>query len=281
MRPPCQAPGTHITMATILLPTDFSDPSLRAARYALGLFGVKDHMYILLHAYLDPMPPNPAFPGPVSSLYEASEEGMAMFARRFRALPEAQGAAVRTEVRYGDLAGVVNALYADERVDIVVMSTQGRTGLTLFGSNASELAKHCRAPLLIVPAQAPTPALRNVLFADDHRSVEPLAMRVLVDLLQRTGAGLTIAHVKRAEGEEPDPRIVEAYDEVLRGIPHTYEDGEGEDVALVLNSLVERDAMDLVVVLHRHLGLLDSLLHKSLAKQLAMLSHVPLLVLQH
>ena len=187
----------------------------------------------------------------------------------------------RRDCGAGDLAGVVNSLHADERADLVVMSTQGRTGLTFLGSNASELAKHCRAPLLIVPSDAPQHALRNVLFADDHRSVEPLAMRVLVDLLRRSGARLTIAHVQRAKHEEPDPRIVQAYDEVFRDLPHTYADGEGEDVALVLNSLVERDHMDLAVVLHRHLGLLDSLLHRSLAKRLAMLSHVPLLVLQH
>lgn len=268
-------------MATVLLPTDFSSHSLRAADHALAVYGAEGNTFILVHAYLDPLPPNAAFPGPVSSLYEASEEGMATFAQRFKQLPTAKGATVRTEVRYGDLAGVVNGLYADEQVDLVVMSTQGRTGLTLLGSNASEMAKHCRAPLLIVPADALNSAVRNVLFADDHRSVEPLAMRVLVDLLQRTRARLTIAHVQREEDEEPDPRIVQAYDEVFRDVPHTYAAGAGEDVAVALNSLVVRDNMDLVAVLHRHLGLLDSIFHRSLAKRLAMLSHVPLLVLQH
>ena len=38
-------------MKTILLPTDFSDESKNAIRYAINLYGTQDVRYIALHAY--------------------------------------------------------------------------------------------------------------------------------------------------------------------------------------------------------------------------------------
>ena len=41
-------------MKHILLPTDFSETSFKAAVFALDLFGTKDVRYTLVHTYLKP-----------------------------------------------------------------------------------------------------------------------------------------------------------------------------------------------------------------------------------
>ena len=56
---------------------------------------------------------------------------------------------------------------------------------------------------------------------------------------------------------------------------------EGLDVHDAARAVAERDAMDLVAVLHRHTGFLDGLFHGSVAKRLALQTPIPLLVLEH
>lgn len=269
-------------MAHILLPTDFSDGSLNACAYALELFGSAGNRFTLVHAYMDPVPGYAAMVDMSSVQYAASVEGMAEFTERVRKLKGGADAVASTQVVYGVLATALNTVCKEEkRVDVIVMGTQGAAGGNLFGSSAGGVAKTSTVPVLVVPKDARFTGLRHILLADDHVRVEPLAMRLLVKLAHRYAAHITIAHVLRDEMEDPDPRVVADYDETFASIAHTYTAATGADVALALSNVAERDNMDLVTVLHRHTGFLESLFHGSVAKQLAMHTRIPLLVLEH
>ena len=268
-------------MAAIILPTDFSDPALNAAAYALGLLGASDHTFHLLHAYLEPVPANAVLSGASDVLYGVSMEGMARFKERFTALPGAQGAAVQTHVRYGPLAPVVEDLCREQEAALVVMGTQGGGGLGLLGSNAAEVARGSAVPVLVVPAQARFAGLKQALFADDRRGVDPEAMAPLVELLRKHGADLMLAHIHQKHEDEPDPAIIEAYDRALAGVRHTHVAAMGGDVAATISEIATRNRAEMIAVLHRHLGLMPSLFHRSLTRKLAMHTNIPLLVLEH
>lgn len=265
----------------ILLPTDFSDGSLNACAYALELFGSTGNSFTLLHTYFDPVPENAAMAGMSKALYDGSVDGMAYFLKRFRTLKNGADAEARTEVLYGPHTVVITDLCVERSVDITVMGTQGASGTPLFGTLAGEVSKSSKVPVLIVPKDARFTGLGRILLADDHKSVEPLAMRLLVRLARQHEAAITIAHVLRGAADAPDPHIIADYDATLSHVEHSYIGAPGDDVALTLNNVAERDKVDLVAVLHRHTGFLDSLFHKSTAKHLAMHSRIPLLVLEH
>lgn len=268
-------------MAHILLPTDFSDGSLNACAYALDLFSSAHNTFTLVHSYMDPVPGYAAMVDMSSAHYAASVEGLADFAERVRKLKGGADAMVTTVVVYGTLASTLSTVCKEKGADIIVMGTQGATGTTLFGSNAGAVAKTSTVPVLIVPKDARFKGLRHILLADDHQGVEPLAMRQLVTLARQFSADITIAHVLRDEAEEPDPRVVADYDSTLAEVRHSYTSTSGDDVALALSNVAEQDDMDLVAVLHRHTGILESLFHGSVAKHLAMHTRIPLLVLEH
>jgi nucleotide-binding universal stress UspA family protein len=268
-------------MAHILLPTDFSDSSLNACSYALDLFGSAGNTFTLVHSYMDPVPGYAAMVDMSSALYASSVEGMADFAKRFQALKSSAGTVVFTDVVYGPFTTVLPDVFREKGADIIVMGTQGATGSALFGSNAGAVAKSSEVPVLIVPKDARFNGLEHILLADDHISVEPQAMRLLVELARRFAAEVTIAHVQSSEAEEPDARVVAEYDSTLADVEHEFIGVPGDDVALALSNVAERDNVDLVAVLHRHMGFLDGLFHSSVAKHLAMQSRIPLLVLEH
>jgi len=268
-------------MTHLLLPTDFSDHSLNACTYALALFGDSAQHITLVHSYMDPLPGYATMVDMTSVLYAASVEGLAEFAARLRGLPGAGHAVISQEVIYGPLATGLADLARSKAASLIIMGTLGASDMALFGSNASAVAKASHIPVLIVPKDARFQGLRRILFADDHTSVEPLAMGLMVDLARQHGAEILVGHVLRDAAEEPDARIVADYDAALSDVKYRYTDGTGNDVALALSELAECEHSDMVAVLHRHTGFLESLFHGSVAKQLAMHSRTPLLVLEH
>jgi nucleotide-binding universal stress UspA family protein len=254
---------------------------LSACAYALSLFPDEAHRFTLLHSYIDPLPGYAGMVDMSSSAYAASVEGMLSFVARVRELPGADRQVPATHIEAGPLASALKKFCLTRRVDLIIMGTQGTGGHLLFGSNAGAVATTSRTPVLVVPQEACFQGWRRILLADDGLGVDTRAMALLLQLAMAQRSEVIIAHVLRDEGERPDPAVIAAYDQLFAHVPHRYTDAAGEDIALALSMLAERDRADVVVALHRHSSFLAGLLHGSISKRLAMHSHVPLLVLEH
>ncbi len=270
----------QLPMVNVLLPTDFSDNSLHAFRYAAQLLGVQDVAYTLVHAYMDADPSVSAWAGMAKELYTAAAEGMKDWERRVRATGEFAGASLRTEVVYGPLPGVLAEMAAERRADLVVMGTLGHSGAGILGSNAAAVVKHGGTPVLVVPARAATAGLQRIVMAVDQKGIEAAAMAMLLHIAKRTGCEVVLAHVVRNPDELPSPDLVAGYDGLLKGVPYRFVTGEGKDVAGVIDLLAEREGAGMIAVLHRHTGFFEGIFHASTAKQLVLNVDVPLLVLR-
>lgn len=267
-------------MAHILLPTDFSDNSLHACDYALHLFGTVGNTYTLVHAYLDPGQTFTAFPTMEEQLRLASIQGMALWRKKFDALPSARGAVVDEQVLLGQVAMTLDGLVKDRHPDLIAMGTQGKAGASFLGSNAGEVVKTSDIPVLVIPNGSALAPVAKILFADDNKGATLDQAKVLVDIARRSGAEVVVAHVSQDPDEMPEEEVVNELQEMLNGIPHRFITGEGKDIAAVLDLLAEQEGATMIAVLHRHTGFFESLFRRSTAKKLALHSHTPLLVLQ-
>lgn len=272
---------TPSTMASILIPTDFSDGSLNAAVYASRLFGREAHTITLLNCYMDPVMTEPMAMGVTPDLDRVAQEGMDAFSARLRAGLDRPDIAIRTSVFYGSISGSIADLQEEHHYDVVVMgSHDGVAYGSIFGSEVGAVIKGIRIPVIAVPEKAVFAGLKHVLLANDGGDLVPSALTVLLDLVRQHRAEVMVAHVDRPQelsiDVEPDP----IYHALLGDLPHTFVNVADEDVASGLDKLAVANRSDLVVVLHRHLGAIEGLFHKSTAKKLALHTHVPLLVLQ-
>lgn len=267
-------------MHHLLLPTDFSGNSFRAAEYAVGLFGVEGVRFTLLHTYIDADPTISGWSGMAEEVYKVAMQGMEEWEARFRKIEGSQGAAIATEVRYGPLAAVLNEVGEGQDIDLVVMGTLGRSGSGLLGSNAVSVIKHGKLPVLVVPGRAKSHAPGRVLLADDQRGMHATDLEVLFALARHRGAEMVLAHVLRTGDEEPDQELIGEFEQLFQGIPHRYVAEQGRDIAAVIDSLAMREEADMIAVLHRHVGFLEGLFHASTAKRLALYTDTPLLVLR-
>lgn len=131
-----------LTIHRILFPTDFSDASDAAGRTAVALARQFDAGLTML--YVVP---------PVTDPSPAERIGA-------RAAELAPGLAVKTEVLSGIPARKIADYARRNRMDLIVVGSHGRTGVSraLLGSVAEGVVRRSPCPVLVVPADASLPA---------------------------------------------------------------------------------------------------------------------------
>jgi len=143
----------------ILVPTDFNPASDAALAYAKELALMFDARLTLLHVVTDPVATGAWAPDVYVS---ASAEMGARFLRTTRErleaalTPEERARfAVRIEVWIGVPAQIIEDIAREQKVDLIVMGTHGRRGLShmFLGSVAERVVRHAPCPVLTTHAE--------------------------------------------------------------------------------------------------------------------------------
>ena len=151
-RPGADDPIVHAQLKRILVPLDFSPPSLRAVRFARD-WAARSHAGVCLLHVIEPMntaapfgaepvalpPPPPGFRGKVRD--ELEKLARKEFPRSTKVSVE-----LREGAAYDEIVTAARKL----KSDIIIIATHGRTGLmrALMGSTAERVVRHAPCPVL-------------------------------------------------------------------------------------------------------------------------------------
>jgi nucleotide-binding universal stress UspA family protein len=149
-----------LPIGKILCPTDFSQPSYEALDVATELAAHFSAKLLIIHVIVPvPVPQaSPSGPPPAFDIasYEkqleaSSNESLdALIHERISGeVPD-----VQTSVLIGDAAYEITRIAEDEKVDLIVIATHGRTGWRrfLFGSVAEKVVRLASCPVLTIQA---------------------------------------------------------------------------------------------------------------------------------
>jgi nucleotide-binding universal stress UspA family protein len=142
-----------ITLKTILVPSDFSECSEEALRYGLELARRFNASLHLLHVVHDPMTQPWAADGFSMPLFEVVEAWQKQAEARLRAaVPEADRDRVTIVSAVAMPYAEILAYAAANDVDLIVMGTHGRSGMShmLLGSIAERVVRRAPCPVLTV-----------------------------------------------------------------------------------------------------------------------------------
>jgi nucleotide-binding universal stress UspA family protein len=284
----------------ILCPVDFSPGSNQAMRVAVRLAAERDAELVLVHSwYLPPIAFSSEFTYPtelVQQLSDDAERGLEA------AVGEANQLGVR-RVRSQLLAGlpwqqIVEAARRDPGVDLIVIGTHGRSGLSrvLLGSVAELVVRHARCPVLTVRPDGQAAPFAHVLCPVDLSKPARDAMDLAAELTRPGGAGITLLHVLELpvafSGELRDPdfhrdldarsaALLDRWTAELKArvdVPVTQVTRIGRPGVQILALLEDDRTFDLVVMgSHGHTGVSRMLLG-SVAEKVVRHARCPVLV---
>lgn len=141
---------------SILLPTDFSECANYALSYASEFAREAKAAIICVHV-IEPVVPTVGYSGvteplPMADISEQLEESAERELPKIAQHEECTGLAVEEVIVHGDAASEIVRVARERQVDLIVISSHGRTGLgrILFGSTAEQVVRHAPCPVLVV-----------------------------------------------------------------------------------------------------------------------------------
>ena len=146
---------------SILLPTDFSDCGNYALSYAASLARTFGASIICVHV-IEPMVSTVGYSGmteplPIADITDQLEYSAERELPKLAEREEVAGLQVEEVIVHGEAASEIVRVAKERNVDLIVVSSHGRTGLgrILFGSTAEAVVRHASCPVLVVkPSQA-------------------------------------------------------------------------------------------------------------------------------
>jgi nucleotide-binding universal stress UspA family protein len=163
-------------MKHILLPTDFSDNSWNAIKYAIKLFKDDHCTFHILNTYtpviyqVEYVLGYPAQFGLGDAIRETSiknlDDLVSRIVEEFDNNPKHK---FRTVSRFNTLVLGIKEFVEKRPIDLIVMGTKGATGAkeVLFGSNTVHVFKEIKCNILAIPSDFEYEHLREILFPTD------------------------------------------------------------------------------------------------------------------
>lgn len=274
----------------ILVPTDFSGTASNAFTYALFLADHLNAEIQLLHCVHPGMAvaEMPTYTIDITNkLLEIAKENMLEFTKhgltgvlqRVDSLP-----LVTDSVEIGTVVERTKSLVKEAHFDLVVMGTQGAASTwdELFGSLASGVLMNAPCPVLIVPEKAKFAAYKKFCYATDLEGFNVYSGREVVEAFSPMVPDLHFIHVSGRK-DDGDPFDYEAvnllYSRQKVHFNVTVTEITATDVPNAIIAEAEKLASDLIVMSRPHYSFFDQLFHKSTTRQVALHTHLPLLVL--
>ncbi len=257
-------------MHLVIIPVDFSETSLNAARFAAKMLAWKDDATaVLYHNYESENDHD------ISLFYLESLK------------KEFNNAGVRkVECEYemgGDLIENISRLAHTIRATLVLMGITGKSAVrqVMFGSNTLKLVDKNLYPVMIIPPDALYKGVTKIAFATDFKNVELSTPSQLIGSVLRLFAPkLHIVHVAKEAAQTLSPAMLEEktkIDLLFSSFEKEFFFISGDDFYESLDRFVREQDIDVLVTVPKHPSNSASLFRSSHTKKLAYHSHIPIL----
>jgi nucleotide-binding universal stress UspA family protein len=268
----------------ILVPTDFSEVANNALKYAIGLALQTKASIHVLHVKNFPIM-DPSFPvDTLSTLIEemnrVSAQGMADTKDKFL---EPAKVTYRLHEASGFVNDEIEVACKENQIDLIVMGTTGASGLQelLIGSNAATTVGRSEIPVMVIPPSANFNEIKHILYASDYTEPEFPALARLIYFAELYDAEISVLHVKT----DFDRFFDSANNFFVKNKAHIKREqikliqSEKSDVSDAINQHIDNQPTDMLVLAKHNRSFFDRLFHRSLSKQMAYHTKIPLLVL--
>jgi len=233
--------STPATIATSIIPavafdriafaTDFSESSMRALPVAIALARKFGSTLFVCHV-VTPTPLAVGAPEAAPYLYQAEKESAGRALDEILKDDNLCGLTVRPLMPAGPLSDELRAMIQQNKIDLVIAGTHGRTGMRrlLLGSSAEVICRIRRCPVITVgPDVEATPdmQIKRILAPTDLSEESELDIPYIALLAKAYGAHVTVLHVMPPDAAtNPDARVLA--EPMRRTMMHAFEKEIGD-----------------------------------------------------
>ncbi|NRA48316.1 MAG: universal stress protein [Phaeodactylibacter sp.] len=267
-------------MKKLLIPTDFSANAEGALHYAIELANTIGNIELtLFHAY--EVHSNAGMFVSVSDFMKKDAVDQVLDAIRKAEPKLSNSVTLDSQILRGDTVDLITDFAERNHYDLIVMGTQGASGLkeVFFGSTTNAVLTKSGLPVLAVPeGYTFVPVQEVVLAIDEEGFTDQRDIAPLEAVVKAFDVPVRVFHQSEAFAKDGiDPEI----DRILEGIEHSFHyQLEKDNINDSINSFVAETGAQLLVMVRRQRGFLEEVFHVSVTTKEVFNTPVPLLVLR-
>lgn len=257
-------------MHRVIIPVDFSETSLNAARYTAQMLAGKEDATAVLYTN-----------------YESHDDLDVCINYQQSLKKEFIRAGVKhvecEKEMGGDLIDNISRLAHTIRATMIIMGITGKSAIraAMFGSNTLKLIDRNLYPVMIIPPDAVYTGVNNVAFASDFKNVEAVTPGALItSVLEMFKPKVHIIHVNKdvyvslpAELEEGKAKLAGMFSQFSTEFYFITKN----DFFEAVDTFVKDYKIDVLVTIPKHQSNATSIFKSSHTKKLAYHSHIPIL----
>ncbi|MBK5214341.1 MAG: universal stress protein [Flavobacteriaceae bacterium] len=278
-------------MRKILIPTDFSENSMNAIKYATELFKYGPAEIYLLHAFADAVYDAKAsladgiFEELKQQTLQKSKEAMEETRKQILGFSPNPKHKIHTISEFGLLVDSVNDWVEKENIDVVVMGTKGETAdkKITFGSNTLQVIKYVKCPVLAIPAVYGDVHPKNILFPTDFLlPYKRRELKLVATVAKSFAAKINFLHVSKFSSlslrQLDNKNFLEAS---FSENQVNFHQDNGKNVTKAINSFIIENPIDMLVMINTRHSYLENILYQSTIEKIGLHIDIPFLVLQN
>ena len=278
-------------MNNILLPTDFSENSWNAIKYAIRFFETKDCNFYILHVsrlanVLSNNTPLVLDEDLINELYitPAKQKLSAVLKQISQAALNYKNHKFYTLTDYGFFIDSVRKSVEEKDIDCIVMGTKGATGLKkiILGTNTADIITKVKCNVLAVPENAEFVRLKEMAFPTDFSLSHNLqVLQPVLEILNQYKAALSILHIskKKAILNAEQNKNKELLQEYFMYNQFTFSYLVNKKVEDAIQCFVQSRAIDMICMVAKNLNYFQQILFHSKVEAISYHTDIPFLVL--
>lgn len=277
-------------MKKILLPTDFSENSFNAIKYAVQLFQNEKCTFFLLNTYTpvlydsDYILYSPASSLSLDEVYKNnSQSGLENVKNRIVKEYPNELHSYKLIPSFSLLNEEIREQVQTRDIDLVIMGTQGATGAAqiLFGTHTVHAIKRAICPLLAIPSGCDFKAPESILFPTDYDiNYNRDHLKLLKHLVKEHNAKIHILHVffgypLEADQEKSKKTLAHYFEDV----PHQFYSIEKNTVTEGIYEFQKEHNPDILAMISNKHSFFENLLFRPVINEIGFRVKTPFLVI--
>jgi len=291
--------STQGNVQRILVPIDFSDYSVNACRYAIGLAEKLNAEIKLMHVYYNPvinsMPLTDTYYYQVNMdeiIREIEIRAKSSMEEFYKDLKEKierdniQGVKIDYALVSGIASEEIISMSEQYKPDVIIIGSrgQGERENDLIGSVTAKIIEDTKVPVLVIPEDSLYEGIAtiNILYATNFDDSDYKALKKLMNIMSPFDIRLYCAHIGTQESNVWDKVKMDSLKEKLLAQYNDYEIEcliiEEEDFFKALQDIIREKRIDIISLVTHKRNLITKLLDPSVARKVLFHTNIPFLV---
>ncbi|NNC49147.1 MAG: universal stress protein [Flaviramulus sp.] len=277
-------------MKHILLPTDFSENSYNAIKYALQLYKNEVCTFYLLNTYtpiiydVEYVLGAPAQFGLGDAIRNTAQNNLSdLVDIIIKEFGENKKHKIQTDARFDTLISGIKDYIKTHDIDVIIMGTKGATGAKeiLFGSNTVHVFKEIKCPILAIPSDFSFESPHEILFPTDLQvEFKNSDLKILKEIVETNHARLNAMHVSSGyDLTEIQKTNKQKLDTLFKNLAFLFHHVKTMGIIDAINEFQVKHKINLLVMINNKRSFFENLFFKSTINQIGFHLNVPFLVI--